>query len=113
MPAIVLAAVLSAAVRADTLQVVVTGDTFTRATPTLAKGTGLVMGRTIDPAGARPVPGVIVTLRTAPDIALSVLTDVAPNEWLDPEFLRPLVGSAVKVTLAEGEKKTQDIRIAK
>jgi hypothetical protein len=40
------------------------------------------------------------------------VTDVEPGEWYDPEFLSQLAGAAMRFTLGEGEKKTQDIRIA-
>ena len=42
---------------------------------------------------------------------LAALTDVAPGEWLDPAFLKPLMTAAIEVTLAEGEKKAQSIQI--
>jgi hypothetical protein len=44
---------------------------------------------------------------------MAALTDLEQrDEWVDPVVLRQLVPAAVKVTLADGEKKTQDIRIA-
>ncbi len=46
------------------------------------------------------------------DYKLTAVTDVEPGEWFNPEFLSQLVGSSVPVTLAEGERKTQDIRVA-
>jgi hypothetical protein len=42
---------------------------------------------------------------------LAALTDVVAGEWNDPEFLEQLVPFAASLTLAEGEKKVQDIRI--
>jgi hypothetical protein len=42
---------------------------------------------------------------------IAALTDVQTNEWLDPAFLDRLVAASVSVTIAEGERKTQDIRI--
>ena len=44
---------------------------------------------------------------------LAALTDVERDEWFDAGFLRELIPSAAKITLGEGEKKIQDIRIAK
>jgi hypothetical protein len=38
-------------------------------------------------------------------------TDVQRDEWYDPAFLNQLVPSAIRITLADGENKTQDIRI--
>lgn len=44
---------------------------------------------------------------------MAALTDLEQREdWVDPAVLRQLVPAAVKVTLADGEKKTQDIKIA-
>jgi len=42
---------------------------------------------------------------------LAALTDVERDEWFDPAFLSTLVSSAIKITLADGEKKAQDIRV--
>jgi protocatechuate 3,4-dioxygenase beta subunit len=54
------------------------------------------------------------TIRNLPPGAYSIVavTDVEPGEWYDPEFLSQLAAAAMRVTLSEGEKKTQDIRIA-
>jgi hypothetical protein len=43
---------------------------------------------------------------------IAALVDVAPGEVNDPAFLEQIVAASVKVTLAEGERKTQDLRIA-
>ena len=43
---------------------------------------------------------------------IAAVVDVAPNEINDPAFLEQLVGASVKFTLAEGERKAQDLRIA-
>jgi hypothetical protein len=43
---------------------------------------------------------------------IAAVVDVAPGEVNDPAFLEQLVGASVKITLAEGERKTQDLRIA-
>ena len=42
---------------------------------------------------------------------LGVVGDVEPDEWLLPEFLRQLTRAAAPITLGEGEKKTQDLRV--
>ncbi len=54
------------------------------------------------------------TVRNLPPGAYSIVavTDVEPGEWYDPDFLAQLAGVAMRVNLGEGEKKTQDIRIA-
>ena len=43
---------------------------------------------------------------------IAAVVDVAPGEVNDPAFLEQLVVASVKITLAEGERKTQDLRIA-
>ena len=47
----------------------------------------------------------------AGDYLLVALTDVEPNEWQKPEFLAEIAPGGVKVTIGEGEKKVQDLRI--
>jgi hypothetical protein len=53
------------------------------------------------------------TARNLPagEYRIAALTDVAPGEAFDPAFLERLVAHTVAVTLAEGEKKVQDIRV--
>jgi len=45
------------------------------------------------------------------DYFVVALTDVMPDELSDPTFLAQLVPSALRVTLAPGEQRTQDLRI--
>ncbi len=45
------------------------------------------------------------------DYFVVALTDVMPSELSDPAFLAQLVPSALRITLAPGEQKTQDLRI--
>lgn len=42
---------------------------------------------------------------------IAVVEGVEPEEWLDPEFLKRLIPASVLVTLADGDKKTQDLRV--
>jgi protocatechuate 3,4-dioxygenase beta subunit len=65
-------------------------------------------------AQTRPGSDGKFTLRNLPpgEYLLAAVTDVEPGEWMDPAFLALLVDSSIKVTLAEGEKKTQDLKIA-
>jgi uncharacterized protein (DUF2141 family) len=42
---------------------------------------------------------------------VAALTDVEPDEWFDPAFLEKLLPAASALTLAPGEKKTQDFQI--
>jgi hypothetical protein len=45
------------------------------------------------------------------DYHIAALTDVEQGEWHDPRFLDALVPGAVQVTLKDGERRTQDLRI--
>jgi len=45
------------------------------------------------------------------DYYLVVLSELDNSDWLDPEFKEQLVPAAIKLTLAKGEKKTQDFKI--
>jgi hypothetical protein len=47
-----------------------------------------------------------------PGMYLVALTDAVEwEQWLDPEFLRKLQVAAIPVTIGEGEKRVQDLRI--
>jgi hypothetical protein len=43
---------------------------------------------------------------------LVAVTDVEPGEWYDPDFLEQLAAASMRISLSDGEKKTQDIRLA-
>jgi hypothetical protein len=43
---------------------------------------------------------------------ITAVTDMEPGEQFDPAFLELLSRSAIALTIAEGEKKTQDLRLA-
>jgi protocatechuate 3,4-dioxygenase beta subunit len=43
---------------------------------------------------------------------VAAVTDVEQGEWFDPSFLAALAPASIKLTIAEGEKKTQDIQVA-
>jgi large repetitive protein len=45
------------------------------------------------------------------DYQLAAVDDVEPGEWYDPAFLQRLLPGSMKVTIAEGEKKVQNIRV--
>jgi hypothetical protein len=48
----------------------------------------------------------------AGEYRLAVVTDVEPNEWYDASFLETLAASSpIALTLADGERKTQDLKI--
>jgi hypothetical protein len=43
---------------------------------------------------------------------LTVLTDPDPLQLRDQSFLEQLAASAIRITLAEGEKKVQDLKLS-
>ena len=45
------------------------------------------------------------------DYLLAAVLDIDPNDWNDAAFLEQLVPASIKLTLGEGEKKTQHLRI--
>jgi hypothetical protein len=47
------------------------------------------------------------------DYVIAALTDVEPDDLGDPAFLSQLASAGLKVTLAEGEKRVQDLQIVK
>ena len=42
---------------------------------------------------------------------LGVMTDIDPGDWQDTALLEQLMSTSAKVTIGEGEKKVQDLRI--
>ena len=62
---------------------------------------------------ARPAHNGEFLFRNLPpgEYLLGAVTDVEQNQVYEPEVLGQLLGASVKVTLAEGEKKVQHIRI--
>jgi protocatechuate 3,4-dioxygenase beta subunit len=65
-------------------------------------------------ASTRPGTDGSFALRDLPagDYRLTAVTDVEPGEWYDPNFLNQLVPVSLPITLREGEKKVQDIKVA-
>jgi hypothetical protein len=43
---------------------------------------------------------------------LAALTDIGPDDWPDPSFLEQIAASAITITLGEGEKKEQDVKLS-
>jgi hypothetical protein len=62
---------------------------------------------------ARPATNGKFTLRNLRpgEYRLVAVTDVEPGQWFDPALLRQLLSISMPIGLAEGEKKTQDLRI--
>jgi hypothetical protein len=44
---------------------------------------------------------------------IAAVTDAEPNEWQQPSFLERLVAASIKITIANGQKARQDLRIAR
>ena len=47
------------------------------------------------------------------EYTIAAVTDLEPGGQYDPEFLKALSGASIRVTLSEGTKKTQDLRVAR
>jgi len=64
---------------------------------------------------ARPSTDGKFTIANLPpgEYRIGAVVDVLPNELTDPAFLQQIVGASVKFTLGVGEKRTQDLRIAR
>jgi hypothetical protein len=65
-------------------------------------------------ASARPGTDGRFTVRGVPagEYRLTAVTDVEPGEWYDPAFLGQIQQASIPITLAEGDRKVQDIRLA-
>jgi hypothetical protein len=63
---------------------------------------------------ARPGTDGRFTFRNLPagDYRLTAVTDVEPGEWYDPAFLSQLLTASIAITLTDGERKVQDLRVA-
>lgn len=47
------------------------------------------------------------------DYRLAALEDAEPGSWFDPDFLKQLFSASTSITMTEGLKKTQDLRVNK
>lgn len=63
---------------------------------------------------ARPSSTGRYTVRNLPpgEYFVAAVTDVEQGDWFDPDFLERLIPAAAKLTLAEGERRTLDLKIA-
>ena len=63
----------------------------------------------------RPADDGRFVLKNLPagDYFLVAVTDLDDDQWSDPGVLATLVGAGVRVTIAEGQRTVQDLRIAK
>ena len=60
-----------------------------------------------------PGPDGRFSFRTLPpgEYRLAALADIEPGRQFDPDWLTQIMGAAVAVQLADGDKRTQDLRI--
>jgi hypothetical protein len=64
-------------------------------------------------ASARPGTDGSYTFGLPPgDYRITAVVDVEQGEWFDPDFLAQLVSASIPVSIAEGETKTQDLKLA-
>jgi uncharacterized protein (DUF2141 family) len=63
---------------------------------------------------ARPSTDGRFAFRNLPagEYRLTAVTDVEPGEWFDPAFLSELMNASIPVSIREGERKVQDIKVA-
>jgi Carboxypeptidase regulatory-like domain len=64
-------------------------------------------------ASAHPASDGEYRIRSVPpgDYFIAAVNDLEPGEWFAPSLLEQLSKAAVSVTLSEGDKKTQDLRL--
>jgi hypothetical protein len=63
----------------------------------------------------RPAAGGAFSIMDLPagDYRLAAVDNTPPEDWQQASFLEQLAAASVKVTIRDGEKTTQDIKIAK
>jgi len=63
----------------------------------------------------RPATDGKFTLTNLPpgDYRLAAVEDIEPGSWFDPEVLRQFDAASVRVMLSPGEKKVQNVRVAR
>jgi hypothetical protein len=63
----------------------------------------------------RPTTGGRFNFANLPpgEYRLAAVTDVEPGTWYDPAFLRQLLAASLPVSLAEGQTRTQDLKVAR
>ncbi len=64
---------------------------------------------------ARPSTDGRFSFRNLPagDYRLIAVVDPEPGEWFDPAFLDQVVAATMPVSLGDGERKVQDVRIVR
>jgi uncharacterized protein (DUF2141 family) len=64
-------------------------------------------------AAVRPGTDGRFTFRNLPpgEYRMTAITDAEPGEWYDPTFLGQLASASIPVSITEGQRKVQDIRL--
>jgi hypothetical protein len=64
---------------------------------------------------ARPTTGGRFSFSGLPpgEYRLAAVTDVEPGTWYDPAFLRQLLSASIPVSLADGQTRTQDLKVGR
>ncbi|HEY6357389.1 MAG TPA: hypothetical protein VIX35_04045, partial [Vicinamibacterales bacterium] len=64
-------------------------------------------------SSARPGTDGSYTIYGLPpgDYRITAVVDVEQGEWFDPDFLTQLLSASIPVSLAEGDTKTQDLKV--
>jgi hypothetical protein len=64
---------------------------------------------------ARPASDGAFILTGLPggEYLIAALTDAEPEDWQQPSFLEQIVASSIKVTIADGQRVRQDLKIAR
>ena len=62
---------------------------------------------------ARPTQDGRYTLRGLPpdDYFISIVRDIEPGQWQDPEYLETLRDSSLRISIGEGESRAQDLKL--
>jgi hypothetical protein len=62
---------------------------------------------------ARPATDGRFVFRDLPagEYFIAALTDLDPAAWQEPTFLEQVAPAALRISIAEGQKKNQDLRI--
>jgi hypothetical protein len=64
--------------------------------------------------GTRPNASDVYTVNVpAGDYFIAALTDIEPGEWNDPDVLAALRDRATRITIADGERKSMDLKVAR
>jgi hypothetical protein len=65
-------------------------------------------------SAVRPNASDVYTVNVpAGDYFIAALADIEPGEWNDPDVLATLRDRATRITVADGERKTMDLKVSR